>query len=219
MARPLRHRVPALDSPPGPRLSGPASLPRPWRPAPRAQPCPPGTVTQATLGPRLCQARPRTRGHQPLPASLPPCFHSPARGSSLHTLTTDPSTFNTGPAPRDHPLLTMHSLPPGPTPSLPPVVHQEPQRGHDRLGAGTPCLPLRLLPLGSPRQLSAAGLISAPGASLRTPVVFTAPDQLRWLCPLAPSPVHTPALGMWALPPQDPRQSWGPLGRSWTGMG
>ena len=54
-------------------------------------------------------------------------------------------------------LLTVHSLPPGPTPSLPAVVPREPQRGHDRLGAGTPCLPLRLLPSGSSRWLSTAG--------------------------------------------------------------
>lgn len=125
-ARPLWRRVLMLDSPPGPRLSGPASLPLPWGPALQAQPCPPGTVTQATLGPRLCQARPRARGHLPLPASLPSRFHSPARGPSLRTLTTDPSTFNTEPAPRDHPLLTMNSLPPGPTPPCPPWSTRSP---------------------------------------------------------------------------------------------
>lgn len=56
------------------------------------------------------------RAISPSPASLPPHFHSPARGPSLRTLTADPSTFNTGPAPRGHPAPDRAQPPSGPHP-------------------------------------------------------------------------------------------------------
>lgn len=128
---------------------------------------------QATLGPVSARQDLAPPALSPSPAFLPPRFHSRALGPSLRALTADPSTFNIGPAPRARPLLSMCS-PRGPTRSLPAEVPREPQRGHNGLGAGAPCPPLRLLPPGPPRRLSTAGRISAPGPSLRAPVVLAA---------------------------------------------
>ena len=145
-----RHREPS------PARLAPSPRPR-WAPVSARQELVPGAIS-------------------PSPASLPPRFHSPARGPSLRTLTADPSTFNTEPAPQGHPAPDRAQPPSGP--------HPLPAR---RGPPGAPAWPRQA---GSRDALSASpasafgvfsmavycGLISAPGASLCAPVAFIATD-------------------------------------------
>ncbi|CAM9879817.1 unnamed protein product [Rangifer tarandus platyrhynchus] len=168
---------------------------------------------QATLGPVSARQDLAPRALSPSPAFLPPRFHSPARGPSLGALTADPSTFSTGPAPRAHPFLSMRSLPPGATRSLPAVVPGSPNvatTGWERGG------PVHLSGFSLQGLLDGCPLRDASQhlAPLYVPLLSSQPsDQLRCSCPPAAPLVPTPALGTRALPPQDPAQ---PPGPSWT---
>ena len=135
VACPLQRRLPALSLPSRHSqrllLSWPASLPSTRRPAPKAQPRPPGTTTQATLGPNLCRVTSRpirpSRARQdlcPLDHQPSPCFPS---FPSSHSATLGAfSEYSRGPettAPWSTPLTSPRvgpaSLPPHPPPPSP----------------------------------------------------------------------------------------------------